>query len=172
MLVHGEAVSHLTDPDMLVRTTPQIVRDKALSPQEIQAIASFLSDSVAEFAGLASSDVALKVLPRCTHMALVLSHNICSVTMAPRPPSYALAHARPVLYVCRVQFAGPHQAFRGAGTGREHLQGGQWGAAARAVPLRVTGRGLSCFTTYICTNMEIALQLFCSATPTDPSSLD
>lgn len=40
---------------------PQIIRDRALSPQEIQAIGSFLSDSVAEFAGLASSDVALKV---------------------------------------------------------------------------------------------------------------
>ena len=39
----------------------QIVRDRALSPQEIQAVGSFLSDSVAEFAGLASSDVALKV---------------------------------------------------------------------------------------------------------------
>ncbi len=44
----------------------QIERDKALSPQEIQAIASFLSDSVAEFAGLGSSDVALKVGFCCT----------------------------------------------------------------------------------------------------------
>lgn len=42
----------------------KIVRDKALSPQEIQAIASFLSDSVAEFGGLATSDVALKGLIR------------------------------------------------------------------------------------------------------------
>jgi metal transporter CNNM len=42
----------------------KIVRDRALSPQEIQAVGSFLSDSVAEFAGLASSDVALKGLIR------------------------------------------------------------------------------------------------------------
>lgn len=34
---------------------------RALSPQEIQAIAAFLSASVQEFAGLASSNVALKV---------------------------------------------------------------------------------------------------------------
>jgi hypothetical protein len=45
----------------LLHGCSQIVRDRALSPQEIQAVGSFLSDSVAEFAGLASSDVALKV---------------------------------------------------------------------------------------------------------------
>ncbi len=39
----------------------KIAAAKALSPQEIQAIASFLSASVQEFAGLASSNVALKV---------------------------------------------------------------------------------------------------------------
>lgn len=37
---------------------------RALSPQEIQAIAAFLSASVQEFAGLASSNVALKVGPK------------------------------------------------------------------------------------------------------------
>mmetsp|Transcript_7419 Transcript_7419/g.21935 ORF Transcript_7419/g.21935 Transcript_7419/m.21935 type:complete len:754 (-) Transcript_7419:297-2558(-) len=42
----------------------KIAAGKALSPQEIQAIAAFLSASVQEFAGLASSNVALKGLIR------------------------------------------------------------------------------------------------------------
>ncbi len=54
----------------------KIAAGKALSPQEIQAVASFLSASVQEFAGLASSNVALKASP-----LLILSEpnlNVCA----------------------------------------------------------------------------------------------
>lgn len=59
------AIMQLTPGYRKFRGLAQIVRDRALSPQEIQAVGSFLSDSVAEFAGLASSDVALKVRHVC-----------------------------------------------------------------------------------------------------------